>query len=565
MQTKNLVLAIVLSLAVMFGWTILSEKMGWTPSREEIAAQQEQQTKLLEEQKAAAAKQSTVETQEPAKLTNFTPAPGKDISIETPLYSAVIYSGGGILRSFELKKYNEAPKKEPWFTVFGFGIGEKNPFSGETQPKKINLVDNAVAKVAPLGLLVNGLPSWSTGKWSFSGENVNLESGQTTLEFVGEVDGLRLVRALTFFADTYEIKEKITITGLGEQARSVRLGYSVAEDRYIAEGGYYDALRVSWQIGKEYAEETDIDLLTSPGLQVPGDISWAAASSTYFMSAIAPANTQSLTLKARKEGEVFRVIVEQADIAVAPKTMTEQNVTYWVGPKVAKLLENAPNNLVESIDLGMFGIIGEALLWCLEYLHSFSGNWGVSIILLTVGIKAVFWPLTAKSYASMAKMRKVQPMLLAMREKYAEDREALTRETMALYKKYGVNPASGCVPILVQLPVFFGLYQALLTSIELRGASFITYFPGTDALWLADLSQADPFYITPILMGISMYFMQKMSPPMGDPMQQKIMMFLPLIFTFMFLTFPSGLVLYWLVNNLLSMLQQWLLLKKFAK
>ncbi len=573
MQSRNLILAIVLSMAVMFGWTILSQEMGWTPSPEDIAARQEQQTKQLAEQKAAGEIQADSEQKTQPAVSNFTPAPGKDVIIETPLYTATIYSGGAILRSFELKHYNVVPEKEPWFTIFGFGIGLKSPFSDQVAPKRINLVDPLVAKVAPLGLLVNGLPSWSTGKWSFDGENINVESGEKTLEFIGEVDGLRVTRALTFSAHTYEIKEKISILTLGDQARSVRLGYSVAEDKDIAAGGYYDALRVAWGIAGEYNEETDDDLLTSPGLQVPGNISWVAATSTYFMSAITPQiNTQAnaevntgLTLKARKEGEVYRVVLEQSDIAVAPKALAEQNLSYWVGPKVARLLEQAPNDLKDTIDLGMFGFIGKILLWCLEYLYNFSNNWGVAIILLTIGIKAIFWPLTAKSYASMAKMRKIQPIMLAMREKYADDREALTRETMALYKTHGVNPASGCVPILVQLPVFFGLYQALLTSIELRGASFITYFPGTDALWLADLSQADPFYITPIIMGISMYFMQKMSPPMGDPMQQKIMMFLPLIFTFMFLTFPSGLVLYWLVNNLLSMLQQWLLLKRFAK
>ncbi len=569
MQTKNLILAVVLSIAIMFGWNILAQKMGWVPGPDEIAAQQAQQAKIAAEQQAIAdlAAKNAQSTQTSSQATNtnianFTPAPGKDVIIETPLYKAVIYSGGGILRSFELKNYNEVPKKEALFTIFGFGIGEKDPFGGTKKPEKINLINTATSKVAPLGLLVNGLPSWSTGKWAFTGDNLVIESGQDSLQFVGEIDGLRITRTLTFSATTYEIQEKVSIATLGDQARAVRIGYSIGEDKTIAEGGYYDALRVAWSMHGEYDEETDEDTLTRPGLQVNGDISWVATTSTYFMSAIAPANTTALTLKARKEGEVFRAILEQSDIAVQQNTTVDQNVTYWVGPKVAKLLANAPNDLKETIDLGMFGFIGKVLLLCLEYLYSFAHNWGVAIILLTIGIKIVFWPLTAKSYSSMAKMRKIQPMLTALREKYADDRETLTRETMALHKTYGINPASGCVPMLVQLPVFFGLYQALLTSIELRGASFITYFPGTDALWLADLSQADPFYITPIIMGASMYFMQKMSPPMGDPMQQKIMMFLPVIFTFMFLSFPSGLVLYWLVNNLLSMLQQWLLLKK---
>ncbi len=566
MQSKNLILAITLSLAVMFGWTMLSQHMGWTPSPEELAAQD--QARIAEQQKLAdaqAANASNTTASPTASLTTFTPAAGKDVTIETPLYKAVMYSGGGILRSFELKKYPEIPKKEPLISIMGFNIGAKNPFDASTQHPNVNLVTPTASRIAPLGLLINGQPSWSTGSWAFEGENVQLESGQQTLTFTGEVDGMRVVRELTFSADTYAITEKVRFVTLGEQARTVRVGYNIGEDASAAAGDYYDAMRVAWGITGEYAEESDVDTLMETGVQETGPILWAAASSTYFMSAIAPANTTNVTLKARLQDHVYRVVLEQSDVMVQPKTEVQQDVTYWIGPKVANMLEKAPNELANAIDLGMFSIIGSALLWCLELLHGAVNNWGVAIILLTIGIKILFWPLTAKSYESMAKMRKLQPMITALREKHGDDRETLTRETMALHKTYGINPASGCVPMLVQLPVFFGLYQALLTSIELRSADFITFLPGTDYLWLADLSQADPFYITPIIMGVSMFFMQKMSPPMGDPMQQKIMMFLPIIFTFMFLSFPSGLVIYWLINNLLSMLQQWLLLRQAEK
>ena len=209
-------------------------------------------------------------------------------------------------------------------------------------------------------------------------------------------------------------------------------------------------------------------------------------------------------------------------------------------------------------------MIAKGLLWLLEFFQKYVNNWGVAIILLTVLIKALFWPLTAKSYASMEKMKKLQPHMVAIREKHKDNKELMNKEVMALYKTYGVNPASGCVPILIQMPVFFGLYQALLTSIELRHAPFITYLPGTDIIWLADLSAKDPFYITPIIMGLTMFIQQKMSPPATDPTQQKIMMFLPLIFTAMFLSFPSGLVVYWLVNNVLSIAQQRMMAKKFS-
>ena len=230
-----------------------------------------------------------------------------------------------------------------------------------------------------------------------------------------------------------------------------------------------------------------------------------------------------------------------------------------------KLLRDISDELARSVDLGTFSIIAKGLLWLLEFFHKYVHNWGVAIIMLTFVIKALFWPLTAKSYASMEKMKKLQPMMTAIREKYKNDKEQMNKEVMALYKTYGVNPASGCVPVLIQLPVFFGLYQALLTAIELRHAPLVSTLPFTDKIWLADLSAKDPFYITPVIMGVTMFLQQRMSPPATDPMQQKIMMFLPIIFTFLFLGFPAGLVVYWLVNNILSIFQQWLMMRKSGK
>ena len=284
--------------------------------------------------------------------------------------------------------------------------------------------------------------------------------------------------------------------------------------------------------------------------------------STYFLSAVLPGETNNVTVKGLLQKTVYRTAVEEPENLLAPGQEKELTVSYWLGPKDRTQLLAVSDQLAKSIDLGMFSIIAKGLLWLLEFFHKYVHNWGVAIILLTIVIKAVFWPLTAKSYASMEKMKKLQPMMTAIREKYKDNKELMNKEVMALYKTYGVNPASGCVPILIQLPVFFGLYQALLTSIELRHAPFIMYLPFTDKLWLADLSAKDPYYITPVIMGLTMFLQQRMSPPATDPTQQKIMMFLPLIFTVLFLGFPSGLVIYWLVNNILSIFQQWLMMRK---
>ena len=529
-DSKNLILAIVLCLGILFGWGYLAQYMGWVQQPDPAVVAQQQEAAR---QEAARAEQRRQEAAQAATLPAFTPAPGRDLTVDSPLYEAVFYTGGGPLRSFKLKKFHS-------------GLAPDSPL--------VNMVDERTAAVAPLGLVINSQPSWSTGQWSLDGDQqgLRLSAGQeASLRLVGMVDNLRVVRELTFSADSYLIREKIRLINTGEQPRSARVSYTVASDAGNASGGQYDSMRVAWDNDGSLSEESSGKTLESTGVQVTGKIYWAGAMSTYFLAAVLPGDVNNVTVKGLLQKTVYRAAVE--------KVLT---VSYWLGPKEREQLAAVSDQLARSIDLGMFSVIAKGLLWLLEFFHSYVHNWGVAIILLTVVIKAVFWPLTAKSYASMEQMKKLQPMMMALREKYKDNKELMNKEVMALYRTYGVNPASGCVPILIQLPVFFGLYQALLTSIELRHAPFITYLPFTDTLWLADLSAKDPFYITPIIMGLTMFLQQRMSPPATDPTQQKIMMFLPLIFTVLFLGFPAGLVIYWLVNNILSIFQQWLMMRK---
>ncbi|WP_417291734.1 membrane protein insertase YidC [Desulfovibrio porci] len=540
-DSKNLVLAIVLCLAILFGWGRLAEYMGWVQKPDPAVVAQQQEAAR---QEAVKAEQRKEEAAQAATLPVFTPAPGRDLTVDSPLYEAVFYTGGGPLRSFKLKKFQT-------------GLAPDSPL--------VNMVDERTAAVAPLGLVINSQPSWSTGQWSLDGgeQGLKLNAGQEgSLRLVGMVDNLRVVRELTFNADSYLIKEKIRLINAGEQPRSVRVGYTVASDASNAAGGRYDSMRVAWDNDGSLSEESSGKTLESTGVQATGKIYWAGAMSTYFLAAVLPGEINDVTVKGLLQKTVYRTAVEEPESMLAPGQEKTLTVSYWLGPKERAQLTAVSEQLAKSIDLGMFSIIAKGLLWLLEFFHKYVNNWGVAIILLTVVIKAVFWPLTAKSYASMEKMKKLQPMMTAIREKHKDNKELMNKEVMALYKTYGVNPASGCVPILIQLPVFFGLYQALLTSIELRHAPFITYLPFTDKLWLADLSAKDPFYITPIIMGLTMFLQQRMSPPATDPTQQKIMMFLPLIFTVLFLGFPAGLVIYWLVNNILSIFQQWLMMRK---
>lgn len=540
-DSKNLILAIVLCLGILFGWGYLAQYMGWVQQPDPAVVAQQQEAAR---QEAARAEQRRQEAAQAATLPAFTPAPGRDLTVDSPLYEAVFYTGGGPLRSFKLKKFHS-------------GLAPDSPL--------VNMVDERTAAVAPLGLVINSQPSWSTGQWSLDGDQqgLRLSAGQeASLRLVGMVDNLRVVRELTFSADSYLIREKIRLINTGEQPRSARVSYTVASDAGNVSGGQYDSMRVAWDNDGSLSEESSGKTLESTGVQVTGKIYWAGAMSTYFLAAVLPGDVNNVTVKGLLQKTVYRAAVEEPESMLAPGQEKVLTVSYWLGPKEREQLAAVSDQLARSIDLGMFSVIAKGLLWLLEFFHSYVHNWGVAIILLTVVIKAVFWPLTAKSYASMEQMKKLQPMMMALREKYKDNKELMNKEVMALYRTYGVNPASGCVPILIQLPVFFGLYQALLTSIELRHAPFITYLPFTDTLWLADLSAKDPFYITPIIMGLTMFLQQRMSPPATDPTQQKIMMFLPLIFTVLFLGFPAGLVIYWLVNNILSIFQQWLMMRK---
>ncbi|MCB1805217.1 MAG: membrane protein insertase YidC, partial [Candidatus Competibacteraceae bacterium] len=226
----------------------------------------------------------------------------------------------------------------------------------------------------------------------------------------------------------------------------------------------------------------------------------------------------------------------------------------YVGPKIQERLEGLAPNLSRTVDYGWLWFIAEPLFVILKWLHGLLGNWGWSIILLTVMIKAVFFKLSETSYRSMANMRKLAPKLQQMKERYGDDRAKLNQAMMEMYKKEKINPLGGCLPILVQIPVFIALYWMLLESVELRQAPWLG--------WIQDLSTKDPFYILPLIMGVSMFIQQRLNPTPPDPIQAKVMMALPIVFTFFFLWFPSGLVLYWVVNNVLSIAQQYVITKR---
>lgn len=284
---------------------------------------------------------------------------------------------------------------------------------------------------------------------------------------------------------------------------------------------------------------------------------WLAMQRRYFLSAWVPDPGEvNHYYSGSDANQVYTIGVLGPEISLQPQESHTTKATFYVGPEEADRLQQVAPGLDLTIDYGWLWVISMAIFWVMKQIYLLIGNWGWAIILVTFLIKLLFFKLSETSYRSMAKMKKLQPRLLALRERYANDKQRLSQATMQLYREEKVNPMGGCLPFLVQIPFFIALYYVLIESVELRHSPFI--------FWVQDLSAKDPFFVLPILMGVSMYFQQRMTPSSPDPTQAKMMMALPVVFTFLFMNFPSGLVLYWLTNNCLSILQQWYITRKIS-
>lgn len=533
MDIRRTIIAVVASFLILLGWNQFSVYMGWAP---DPALQPAPQAGNSVQGESLKPTEGIVATTQP--LPKFQPAPGRDVVVETPLYRAVFYSGGGTLREFTLKKFND-------------------DISANAKP--LQMISPAAAAKAPLGLILDGSPTWSNSSWQDPGKDLNLQAGEEgELVFEGEVNGIRVIRRMSFNADRYSIIEKVSL--LSEQARNTRLAFTMSASPLATGSSEQNLTRIAFYKDGSFKEESSQKTLTL-GITEKNLFSWASVMSNYFLASVSP-ESRDVVLKATLEDSVYRVALEKDSLMLVPGQELTLGASYFFGPKEQSLLDAEPNDLGAAINFGMFSIISRPLLAMLSFFYGLVGNYGVAIILLTVVIKIILWPLSYKSYKSMQQMKKLQPMMAKLKEKYGDDKEGMNKEMMQLYRTYKVNPASGCLPILVQIPVFIGLYQGLLGSIQLRHASFIDYLPFTDLVWLADLSVKDPFYITPIIMGASMFLQQLLTPSTGDPTQQKIMLIMPVVFTVMFLNFPSGLVVYWLTNNIISIAQQWWQLRR---
>ncbi len=369
--------------------------------------------------------------------------------------------------------------------------------------------------------------------------------------------GLEVEKRFVFKRDSYLVDVAFVVTNRGDEAIDLsqyrQLQRTQPQDDgqafiYTYTGGViYDP--------EDKYQKIDFDDLASAKLSRDIDHGWAAMIQHYFLAAWIPAPEQTNRYESKfVDGGRYLLRLISPSERVEPGASATLATQLYVGPKEQARLENVAEGLVLTVDYGVLTFIAQPIYWLMDKIHGVVGNWGWTIILLTLLIKIAFYKLSETSYRSMANMRKMQPKLTSLRERYGDDKQRLQQAMMEIYKKEKINPLGGCLPILIQIPVFIALYWVLLESVELRQAPWI--------LWINDLSTKDPFFVLPLIMGASMFVQQKLNPPPADPMQAKIMMALPFVFTAMFLFFPSGLVLYWVVNNLLSILQQWLIIRR---
>ncbi|MBU6958215.1 membrane protein insertase YidC [Pseudomonas sp. CVAP len=410
----------------------------------------------------------------------------------------------------------------------------------------------------------NGPDARATGRPVYSTEQktYQLADGQNQLNVDLKFSdaGVNYIKRFSFTRGLYDLKVTYLIDNTSDKAWTGNLFAQLKRDASAdpssttATGTATYLGAALWTSAEPYKKVSmkDID---KASLKETVNGGWVAWLQHYFVTAWIPAKNDSNVVQTRKDSQGNYIIGFTGPVlSVAPGAKAETSATLYAGPKSQAILKELSPGLELTVDYGILWFIAQPIFWLLQHIHAIVGNWGWSIIFLTMLIKGIFFPLSAASYKSMARMRAVAPKLAALKEQHGDDRQKMSQSMMELYKKEKINPLGGCLPILVQMPVFLSLYWVLLESVEMRQAPFM--------LWITDLSIKDPFFILPIIMGATMFIQQQLNPTPPDPMQAKVMKLMPIIFTFFFLWFPAGLVLYWVVNNCLSITQQWYITRK---
>ena len=540
MDFKRLMVFFSLALLILLGW----EQM--FPSPKPTAAQQAAQS-----QQQTAPANNTVQE---ATLSPITP-----ITVTTDTVKAVIDEKSGDLRALYLLKYNASSDEGKDFVLFD----DSKAYTYVAQSDLLN---------ANGQLLLKDVPFQAPQKqYTLSGDQVEVRLSAP------ETNGLKIDKVYTFHKGSYLINIRFDITNQSGQPVKLDAAYRMLRDSSKPDGeGYFNHTYTGPVLytpsGKfEKVTFSDLDDDFKSGRDQAEyvrrtDSGWVGMIQHYFMSTwiLQPKDGTSVCTNgacqidiSRRSDNLYSAGARVPLPEIAAGATLDFPIELYAGPQTTSVISQVADNLQLAKDYGKVHIFASPLFWLLNKLHDYVSNWGWAIVLLTIIVKAVLYPLTNASYRSMAKMRAVAPRLQSLKEKYGDDRMALQQAMMKMYKDEKINPLGGCLPMLLQIPVFIGLYWAIFTSVELRQAPWIG--------WITDLSRPDPWFILPIIMAITMFIQTSLNPPPTDPLQAKMMKLMPVILSVMFFFFPAGLVLYWVVNNILTIAQQWYINKTIEK
>ena len=546
MDTYRAFLAIIISFVILLGYQYFfvgfDKPVPVSEKTEQTAKQTTQSATAQPEQKPAVGTAVQTPAAAPVPAVAYDRKP-KDVTIDTDLYTATISEDGGTITSFILKKQRETNAKNS---------------------PGMQLVKTTAAEGFPLQF------SWGSAVgarvlYDSSVQNLKLSADKSTAELRMKADagnGLVVERVYTFDDKNYLIDLLVTVKNQSENILQGVPQLGLVNTRF--EGVVSPSNRflfggpVAFLNGK--LEEIKAKDFADGPKTLQGTIEWAGYEGNYFLCAVIPKDGAGSAFTMQGTDMLATTQLSGTLETLQPRAEKSYDYHVYYGPKKLQMLKSVGYNLDRSINFGWFDVIAKPTLWLLNFFYSFVHNYGVAIIMVTVLFKGVFWPISQKGMKSMKNMQKLQPKMAKIKEKYKSDPAKMNQEVMSLYKTYKVNPLGGCLPMVLQIPVFFALYKVLLQCIELRHAPFmlwITDLSAPDRLWLGfNIPYVGGLPVLTLLMGASMFLQQKLSPSTADPTQAKIMMFLPVVFTFMFLNFASGLVLYWFINNLLSILQQ---------
>ncbi len=536
---KRVVIFLVLSIAVILGYDLLLKQFGLLPqsvpvqegavqeapvSREEVPAGGNAKEKIS----SSAAASSPADGNPAATKSQPAAAVDMTLTVETDLLRVGLTSRGGVISSWELKQYRSASSEAKSVEL----VHQGGKFRG---PLSIILSDPGVEKTIHEGLF--SLDS------DFKKLDAAHSSGHVTMLFRDASTGMTVRKQLTFHHGSYMVDVVVGVEGISEPYEVV-LGtnFGIVEWGDGLIGLIGSASLVDGKVEKETPDSQ---------LERKGTVQWVALQDKYFIGVLMPQGGTAALVK--KEGD--KLVSAGVRVAQA-NSSAPSRLQLYAGPKEYDTLRSLNVGLEDTIDFGWFifgswsvvKAVAKPIFYVLRFINEYTHNYGVTIILLTMGIKLLFVPLQYKSYKSMKQMQVIQPKVLAVQEKFKEDRDRLNKELIKLYRDHKVNPVGGCLPMVLQMPVFVALFNILYMTIDLRQAPFMG--------WITDLSVQDPYYVLPIVMGVTMVIQQKITPTTMDPTQAKIMLMLPAFMTFLFINFPAGLVLYWLTNNVLTITQQ---------